>query len=110
MRVCISDQGGVGQRITRWDPPRVLAFEMVETDLFFARHVDAVREQFELEAVGEGTRIVRTTNLRLKSRAAWVRQLLLGVGVKQVHRYVFRNWAATLRARTTNESSLAEAS
>ena len=71
---------------------------MVETDLFFARYVDAVREQFELMPAGEGTQIVRTTSLRLKSRAAWVRPLLLSVGLKQVHRYVFRNWAATLRA------------
>jgi polyketide cyclase/dehydrase/lipid transport protein len=107
-RECISNQGRVGQRITRWDPPRVLAFEMVETDLFFARHVDAVREQFELEPAGEGTRIVRTTSLHLKPRAAWVRPLLLGVGLKQVHWYVFRNWAATLRARTTNETPEAD--
>ena len=83
---------------------------MVETDLFFARHVDAVREQFELEPAGEGTRIVRTTSLRLKSRAGWLRPLLLAVGLKQVHRYVFRTWASTLWARSTNGSSLVETS
>jgi hypothetical protein len=95
-RECISEQGAVRQRITRWDAPRGLSFELVDTDLQWRRYVDAIEESFDLEATGPATRVLRTTNVRLKSGQGRWRALLLHLGLKQVHRYVFRNWAAAL--------------
>jgi len=97
-RECVSEQGRVIQRITRWDPPRALSFEMVETDLFFADHVAAIEEAFELESAGTATKVVRTTRVRLASGGRAICGLLFWIGLKQVHRYVFRNWALALRA------------
>jgi hypothetical protein len=101
-RECISEQGRVGQRITRWAPPALLAFEMVETDLFFARYVSAIEEQFELRGGRGGTEIVRTTKVTLNPATGAVRSLLLWIGLKQVHRYVFRNWAVTLKTQNAS--------
>lgn len=98
-RECISNQGRVQQRILRWEPPSLLTFEMVETDLFFSRYVSAIEERFDLHAEGVKTRIVRTTRVSLQPGRSVVRALQLHVGLKQVHRYVFRNWVETLRRR-----------
>lgn len=96
-RECVSEQGHVGQRILRWEPPRFLSFEMVETDLFFAKYVAAIEERFELSEMGAATFIVRATQVKLMPGRGPVRALLLYAGLKQVHRYVFRNWATLLR-------------
>jgi hypothetical protein len=95
-RECVSEQGRVIQRITRWDPPRALSFEMVKTDLFFADHVVAIEEAFDLESAATGTKVVRTTRVRLKSGRA-CSGVLFWIGLKQVHRYVFRNWALAVQ-------------
>jgi hypothetical protein len=105
-RECISDQGRVGQRIVRWEPPSLLAFEMVETDLFFGRYLDAIEERFDLVARGRETAIVRTTKLTIKPQTGGLRRLLLRIGLKRVHRYVFRNWAASLRGRRSANREL----
>jgi hypothetical protein len=72
---------------------------MVEPDLFFAKYVAAIEERFDLRACQGGTAIVRTTKVTVKPATGTLRRLLLRIGLKQVHRYVFRNWAATLRAQ-----------
>lgn len=97
-RECVSEQGRVIQRITRWDPPRALSFEMVKTDLFFADHVAAIEEAFDLESAGTDTKVVRTTRVRLQSGRPAFCGILFWIGLKQVHRYVFRNWALALNA------------
>ena len=87
-RQCVSDQGVVRQRITAWEPPARLAFRMAETDLCFARIVERLDDVFELVPHGSGTRITRTTTVSVRSLFA----LPVWVGLKSVHRFVFRNW------------------
>ncbi len=88
-RQCVSEQGVVRQRITVWEPPARLSFHMEETDIYFHRLVDHLGDTFDLAPDGSGTRITRTTTVavrhRLFSPALWV-------GLKSVHRFVFRNW------------------
>jgi hypothetical protein len=91
-RQCVSEQGVVRQRITTWTPPVRLAFQMEETDLCFHGFVDRLDDVFDLEPEGSGTRIVRTTTVSVHSRFAVVLALPLWVGLKSVHRFVFRNW------------------
>lgn len=95
-RECVSDQGRVRQRITRWDPPAALAFEMLETDLPFASLVVGIEDTFELSKAPCGTAVLRTTKIDVKRAASVFAPLLLFLGLKQVHRYVFRNWARLL--------------
>ncbi|MBU2666790.1 SRPBCC family protein [Actinoplanes bogorensis] len=92
-RQCVSEQGTVRQRITVWEPPARLAFHMEETDLCFGQIVDGLGDVFELTPDGTGTRITRTTTV---SASRWFAPALW-VGLKSVHRFVFRNWQLRLR-------------
>jgi hypothetical protein len=91
-RQCVSEQGVVRQRITIWEPPTRLAFHMESTNLGFHRFVNTLADVFELEGTGAGTRITRTTTVTVKGHSAAVLYPALWVGLKSVHRFVFRNW------------------
>jgi hypothetical protein len=93
-RQCLSDHGVVNQRITHWERPRLLRFHMEDTTLYFGPCVTSMVEEFELsEGPCSTTRIRRTTTLQLGGFLRRFRGLLLCLGIKLIHRYVFRNWA-----------------
>jgi uncharacterized protein YndB with AHSA1/START domain len=91
-RECVSDQGVVHQRILEWVPERRLAFRMEATDMEWGRHVRELSEAFDLVPVPGGVEVTRTSQVRVTGRAPWLRMLMLYLSLKQVHRYVFRNW------------------
>lgn len=91
-RECRSDQGTVHQRITVWEPPSRLRFHMESTDLSFRRHVDGLADEFHLSAHGAGTRVTRTTTAIAHGPFKTARYAALAIGLKAVHRHVFRNW------------------
>ncbi|MDG9676058.1 hypothetical protein [Micromonospora sp. DH14] len=91
-RQCVSEQGVVRQRITVWEPPSRLAFQMESTDLHFHRFVDHLGDLFELVPVNGGTRVIRTTTVTVRGYGRVVLAPALWVGLKSVHRFVFRNW------------------
>ena len=91
-RRCISDRGTVTQTITHWQPPQRLKFRMVTTDHTWGPCVDALEEDFALEAAGDGTRITRTTRIAARGGFKAVKEALFCIGLKRVHRYVFKNW------------------
>jgi hypothetical protein len=62
------------------------------TDLCFDRYVDRLGDVFDLAPAGSGTRITRTTTVSVRNRFAAVLYPALWVGLKSVHRFVFRNW------------------
>lgn len=95
-RECVSDRGRVRQRILEWDPPKRLSFRMEQTDLSQLRPVDRLIDTFDLEESSAGTRVVRTTHVGFRAPVApWTRALLF-LGLRRVHRYVFRNWTRLL--------------
>ena len=91
-RRCISDRGTVTQTITHWQPPERLRFRMVSTDHTWGRCVRTLEEDFALEAVGHGTRITRTTRIAARGGFKALKEALFCIGLKRVHRYVFKNW------------------
>lgn len=92
-RECVSDRGVIRQRITHWEVPRLLRFEMVDSTLYFRPFVSGIREEFLLEPAGpEGVRLTRTTQVGLTGRCRIAKSLLMWAGVRAVHRYVFKNW------------------
>ena len=91
-RECVSNQGIVHQRILDWQPPYRLTFRMERSDLPQLRSVSALVDTFDLTPGAQGTRVTRTTQVLLRGPSAPWRRLLLFVGLKQVHRHVFRNW------------------
>ncbi len=93
-RQCVSNLGVINQRITVWNENRRLEFEMKDTDMYFGRCVTGIKERFDLEKVGEReTEISRTTEFQVKGRLGWLKSALIWIGLKNVHRYVFGNWA-----------------
>jgi len=91
-RECVSDQGVVHQRILVWTPEKQLSFRMEQTDLYFRRFVREMVETFDLVPTTTGVTVVRTTKVWVRGRFALPKKFLLFVGLKQVHRHVFRNW------------------
>lgn len=93
-RQCISHTGTVQQRITHWQEPEILRFEMEDSNLYFRPCVTAMKEEFVLEPVnGESTRLTRTTEIQASGIASSLKALMMCAGIKCVHRYVFKNWS-----------------
>lgn len=93
-RQCISDRGIINQRITQWDEPRILRFEMEDTNLYFRPCVNSITEEFSLNRFGDRqTEITRTTTLETTGFAASLKKLIMCIGMKFIHRYVFKNWS-----------------
>lgn len=93
-RQCVSEQGTVAQRIVTWEPSAQLAFQLESTELAFGSFVAAMRDDFHLEPASRGraTRVVRTTSIVARGWLRVAKYVALWVGLKSVHRFVFRNW------------------
>ena len=93
-RQCVSDRGIINQRIIQWDEPNTLRFEMEDTNLYFRPCIDSIIEEFQLKAISSTqTEIKRTTTLTAQGAGAQVKGIIMCIGMKFIHRYVFRNWA-----------------
>ncbi len=92
-RQCESDQGVIDQRILTWDPPRRLSFRMEDSDIPRLSWVSEIVDDFHLVPTeAGGTTATRTTRVRTAGRLRWMKAVLLWVGLKQIHRFVFKNW------------------
>lgn len=92
-RQCISDRGVVEQTILVWNEPSRLVFSMDRSDLYFRSCVPSIVDDFELIPTAEGgTAVTRTTNIQVIGWFRSVKQLALWVGLKKIHRFVFKNW------------------
>ena len=93
-RQCISDRGVIQQRITHWQKDEILRFQMEDTNLYFRPCVTGIIEEFVLEPIGpRRTRLTRTTDIQVTGCCRHLKQWIMCVGMKSVHRYVFKNWA-----------------
>ena len=93
-RQCVSDRGVINQRITEWVQNRRLKFEMKDTDMYFGKCVTSIKENFDLAEHGaRGTMITRTTEFKVKGWFGLCKSALIWIGLKNVHLYVFKNWA-----------------
>jgi hypothetical protein len=91
-RECRSREGAVRQRITVWEPSSHLRFHMEATTLGFDRYLDELVDDFILAPHDAGTSVTRTTTVTARGRLRWLRYAMVAVGLKSVHRFVFRNW------------------
>jgi len=91
-RQCVSDQGVVHQRILEWVPERRLSFRMEGTDVAAARMVQGIVETFDLAPTRKGVLVTRTTRVQMSDHAGPIAKTELFIGIKHVHRYVFRSW------------------
>lgn len=99
-RECVSDQGTIHQRILVWTPESRLAFRMESLDVRSAQRVEEIEETFDLEPTVHGVSVTRTTRVQVHARMSFVQRFELRLGLKQVHRFVFRNWLRLARETT----------
>lgn len=97
-RECRSEQGTVNQRITVWEPAKRLRFHMESTSLGFDRFLDELTDDFTLAEHPAGTAVTRTTTFAARGWLKPLRYAMVFVGLKSVHRFVFRNWQVTTPA------------
>lgn len=94
---CISNSGIINQRITHWDVPNFLRFLMQDTTLYFRPCVNSIQEEFVLVPIGDTkTQIACTTIIHVTGIASLAKGLIMIMGMKFVHRYVFKNWSRIL--------------
>jgi hypothetical protein len=91
-RECVSDQGIVHQRILEWVPQQRLTIRVERTDLRIEKYVREMVETFDIVPTTAGVRVTRTTHVWTRGRFHLLKKLVLFFSLKQVHRYVFRNW------------------
>jgi hypothetical protein len=91
-RECRSREGAVRQRITIWEPPSHLTFHMEATTLGFDRYLEELVDDFVLVPHPSGSSVTRTTTVTARGPLRWLRYAMVLIGLKSVHRFVFRNW------------------
>jgi hypothetical protein len=99
-RECVSDQGIVHQRILEWVPEKRLSFRMEKTDLRFQRYVREIVDTFDLRVQEGGVTVTRSTKVVLQGPLQLLKKVALYISLKQVHRYVFRNWVRLASAQS----------
>jgi len=97
-RECVSVRGVVHQRILEWSPEKRLSFRLERTDLPFWRHVPEMVDVLELVSTSSAVKVTRSTHLSIQGPLASLRKIVLYLGIKKVHRYVFRNWSQLAQA------------
>lgn len=92
-RECVSDKGIITQEILEWQPNKRLRFQLKETNLYFGPCVQSIVEDFEIRATAEGgATITRTTDFTMRPGLTFIAALPMSLGLKAIHRYVFKNW------------------
>ncbi len=70
---------------------------METNDLPSTKGIEAIEDRFEIEPIREGVAVRRQTRVQVAAGYPWLKRLELRLGLKQVHRYVFRNWQRLAR-------------
>lgn len=91
-RECESDQGVVHQRILEWVPERHLTFRMERTTLPAGASISEMTDTIDLAPADGGVVVTRSTRARIGGRFRFFKGWLVAIGLKQVHRVVFREW------------------
>ena len=93
-RRCVSNRGSIEQQIDVFEPPHHLAFHLIETDLSIKACLTSMNDDFKLESSDDGTKVIRTTDIGVTGSFQWLKLFFIWCGIKSVHRYVFKAWAA----------------
>ena len=100
-RRCVTDRGVVEQRIVEWSVGRRLAFDLVSDDVGLARHVQWMRDVFELTPSDESagtTVLMRATELGPAGPCPRLRGLALSLAIRRVHRFTLRGFKTAVEA------------
>ena len=90
-RTCNFESGFIKERITEWDPPRVMKLEVTDWDVPGRPWLDFKDASYELREENGKTIMIRTTTIASRLLPAWYWKGLEKIGVETEHEYLFES-------------------
>lgn len=88
-RTCYFESGFIEERITEWDPPRVMKLEITEWDVPGRPWLAFQDASYEIHEENGHTIMTRTTTIVSRLLPAWYWRRFERIGVETVHEYLF---------------------
>ncbi len=89
IRTCYFESGHIEERVTEWDPPSSMKFEIVAFDVPGRPWLSFRDASYELTQDGERTLITRKTTIISRLSPVWYWRRMEKIGVETEHEYLF---------------------
>jgi hypothetical protein len=97
-RTCYFETGYIEERITKWDFPNSMQFEITASDVPGRPWLSFRDAGYEFKRDGNRTVLTRTTTIVSRLSPAWYWRRLEAIGVRTEHRYLFEALENDLKA------------
>ena len=97
-RTCYFETGYIEERITKWDFPNSMQFEITASDVPGRPWLSFKDAGYQFKRDGDRTVITRTTTILSRLSPAWYWRRLEAIGVRAEHRYLFEALENDLKA------------
>jgi len=97
-RTCYFETGYIEERITKWDFPNSMQFEITASDVPGRPWLSFRDAGYEFKRDGSRTVLTRTTTIVSRLSPAWYWRRLEAIGVRTEHRYLFEALENDLKA------------
>ena len=88
-RTCYFEEGHIQERVTAWNPPNSMKFEITEFDVPGRPWLSFRDAGYELTTEGNRTVVTRQTTIVSRLAPAWYWRPLEKIGVETEHQYLF---------------------
>ena len=88
-RTCYFEQGYIEERITEWNFPNSMKFEITASDVPGRPWLTFKDASYEIKRVGDKTVITRSTTIVTRLSPVWYWRPLEAIGVRTEHKYLF---------------------
>ena len=89
IRTCYFEEGHIAERITEWNPPSTMKFDVIEFDVPGRPWLSFKDASYELSTEGGKTVVTRKTTILSILGPAWYWRPLEKIGVETEHEYLF---------------------
>jgi hypothetical protein len=97
-RTCYFEQGSIEERVTEWQPPNSMKFEITASDVPGRPWLSFKDAAYEIRPFNGKTVVKRSTTIISRLSPAWYWRPMEAVGVEQEHEYLFKE----LKRRVTD--------
>ena len=88
-RTCYFESGSIEERVTEWQPPNVMKFEITASDVPGRPWLSFKDAGYEIRSVSGKTVVTRTTTIVSRLSPAWYWRPMEKIGVETEHEYLF---------------------
>lgn len=97
-RTCYFEQGSIEERVTEWQPPNSMKFEITASDVPGRPWLSFKDAAYEIRPLNGKTVVKRNTTIVSRLSPAWYWRPMEAIGVEQEHEYLFQE----LKRRVTD--------